>query len=96
MTRPARTNAGGLTPRQQQVLHAIRDIFEQSGTAPTVRELADRLGCSVTTAQTHIVTLAAKGVIYRHPGKARAIVIPDSHGRRPAPLAAVTDDRRPA
>lgn len=65
-----------LTKRQQEVLSGIRFIFSESGYAPTVRELGERLGLrSSCTVQRHLEALERKGYIRRNPSKARTIEI---------------------
>lgn len=76
-----------LTKRQQEVLAGIRLIFSESGYAPTVRELGQRLGLrSSCTVQRHLEALEKKGYIRRNPTKARTIEI--VRGLRPVSRSA--------
>ncbi len=63
-----------LTPRQLEVLEAIRDSVRQRGLSPTVRELGDRLKIGSTNAVIgHLVALERKGWIVRDPMLSRSI-----------------------
>lgn len=55
-----------LTERQRQVLDLIRESLARRGYAPTLREIADALGCSSTaTAQKHVQRLVDRGLLRR-------------------------------
>ena len=62
-----------LTPRQTAVLAFVRDYVAEMGYAPSVRDVARWLGCSVHCAQEHLSALVSHGAIDRTPGIARAI-----------------------
>lgn len=65
-----------LTPRQGDALEAIRAHIVEHGYAPTVRELADRLGVTSTNAASELLRgLEQRGAIRRAAGKSRAIVV---------------------
>lgn len=64
-----------LTPRQVDVLVAIRNYRHLHGYAPTMQELADQLGTSKVTIFEHIGALEKKRIIRRDPHKARSIEI---------------------
>lgn len=66
-----------LTPKQRQVLEAIRRFQQEKGYPPTVRELAELLGQS-STAGIHkiLMTLQEKGALsHREGGKSRSFHI---------------------
>ena len=64
-----------LTPRQLDVLVAIRDYRYLNGVAPTMQELADQLGTSKVTIFEHVGALEKKGLIRRDKHKARSLEI---------------------
>lgn len=64
-----------LTPRQLDVLVAIRDYRYFNGVAPTMQELADQLGTSKVTIFEHVGALEKKGLIKRDKHKARSLEI---------------------
>lgn len=64
-----------LTPRQLDVLVAIRNYRHLHGMAPTMQELADQLGTSKVTIFEHIEALERKGVIRRNPHMSRSLEI---------------------
>ncbi len=62
--------------RQKQILDYIKQHIQISGSAPTLREIADSLGVSsLATVHEHLITLEEKGLIKRRTGKTRAIKI---------------------
>ncbi len=64
-----------LTPRQLDVLVAIRDYRYLNGVAPTMQELADQLGTSKVTVFEHVGALEKKGLLTRDKHKARSLTI---------------------
>lgn len=64
-----------LTPRQLDVVVAIRNYRHIHGVAPTMQELADQLGTSKVTIFEHIGALEKKRVIRRDKHKARSLEI---------------------
>jgi repressor LexA len=64
-----------LTPRQLDVLVAIRNYRHLHGYAPTMQELADALGTSKVTIFEHVGALERKRVIRRDKHKARSLEI---------------------
>src|SRR5436305_8728380 len=64
-----------LTPRQLDVLVAIRNYRHLHGYAPTMQELADQLGTSKVTIFEHVGALERKRVIHRDKHKARSLEI---------------------
>jgi repressor LexA len=71
-----------LTPRQLDVIVAIRNFRHLHGYAPTMQELADQLGTSKVTIFEHINALEKKRVVRRDRHKARSLEI-------------ITDERLP-
>lgn len=60
--------------RQRQILDFIKQTIETSGSAPTLRQIADALNVnSLATVHEHLQTLEIKGLIKREHGKTRAI-----------------------
>ena len=64
-----------LTPRQTDVLVAIRNYRHLNGMAPTMQELADQLGTSKVTIFEHVGALEKKRVLRRNKHKARSLEI---------------------
>jgi repressor LexA len=62
-----------LTPRQLEIVRFIRDYFAAHQYAPTMQEIADRLGVSRPTVFEHIEALQAKGALKRPRAQARGI-----------------------
>lgn len=62
--------------RQQQILDFIKQHIQSTGSAPTLRQIADAIGVnSLATVHEHLQTLVTKGLIKRKTGKVRAIEI---------------------
>jgi repressor LexA len=64
-----------LTPRQVDVLVAIRNYRHLHGYSPTMQELADQLGTSKVTIFEHVGALEKKRVLRRDKHKARSLEI---------------------
>src|SRR3954470_5280768 len=62
-----------LTPRQLDVIVAIRNYRHLHGYSPTMQELADQLGTSKVTIFEHVGALEKKHVIKRDKHKARSL-----------------------
>ncbi|MBI4178455.1 repressor LexA [bacterium] len=63
-----------LTTKQRKVLKFIETKSEADGAPPTYREIADHLGVSVGSAQTHVEGLRRKGLLLNRPtGAARPL-----------------------
>jgi len=71
-----------LTKRQEQVLEYLRSAQRKTGVMPSTREIQHYFGfASQTAAMSHLRALERKGVIQRHPYKARAVVFPEELDR---------------
>ena len=64
-----------LTPRQVDVVVAIRNYRHLHGYSPTMQELADQLGTSKVTIFEHVGALEKKHVLRRNKHKARSLEI---------------------
>jgi repressor LexA len=64
-----------LTPRQVDVIVAIRNYRHLHGYAPTMQELADQLGTSKVTIFEHVGALEKKRILRRDKHKARSLEI---------------------
>ena len=64
-----------LTPRQTDVIVAIRNYRHLHGYSPTMQELADQLGTSKVTIFEHVGALEKKGLLKRDKHKARSLEI---------------------
>lgn len=69
--------------RQRQILDFIKQHIVVTGSAPTLREIAEALGVSsLATVHEHLITLEEKGLIKRKTGKTRAIKITNDESRQ--------------
>jgi len=60
--------------RQGQILDFIRQHIQSTGSAPTLKQIADAIGVSsLATVHEHLAALEEKGLIKRKIGKTRAI-----------------------
>ncbi len=81
-----------LTPRQLDVIVAIRNYRHLHGYSPTMQELADQLGTSKVTIFEHVGALEKKRVLRRDKHKARSLEIiseeklPDENRNTKLPL----------
>lgn len=67
-----------LTDRQQELLTYLRQHQREQGVMPSTRDIQKHFGfSSQTAAMSHLRALEKKGVIQRHPHKARAVVFPE-------------------
>lgn len=67
------------TPRQREVLRAIRDMTKARGFAPSIRELAAELDVrSTNTVADHLRALLAKEFVKRCPKSARTLALTES------------------
>jgi repressor LexA len=64
-----------LTPRQTDVVVAIRNYRHLHGYSPTMQELADQLGTSKVTIFEHVGALEKKRILHRNKHKARSLEI---------------------
>lgn len=65
--------------RQQQILAFIKQHIESTGSAPTLRQIADAIGVSsLATVHEHLQALEEKGLIKRRQGKVRSIELKES------------------
>lgn len=71
-----------LTARQQELLEYLRSYQRTNGVMPSTRDIQRHFGfSSQTAAMSHLRALEKKGVIQRHPHKARAVVFPEDLDR---------------
>lgn len=81
-----------LTPRQVDVMVAIRNYRHLHGYSPTMQELADQLGTSKVTIFEHIGALEKKRLLRRDKHKARSLeirkneLLPDENRSTKLPL----------
>lgn len=67
-----------LTDRQKELLAYLRQHHRMEGVMPSTRDIQRHFGfSSQTAAMSHLRALEKKGVIQRHPHKARAVVFPE-------------------
>nr|WP_317620315.1 transcriptional repressor LexA [Streptomyces sp. CBMA156] len=81
-----RIGADGLTDRQRQVVTAIRDITQDRGYPPSMREIGKEVGLSSTSSVSHVIQrLEAMHVVRRDPHRPRAYALTRPHvGEPPA------------
>src|SRR3982750_2914418 len=72
---PLKESLMNLTPRQLDVIVAIRNYRHLHGYSPTMQELADQLGTSKVTIFEHVGALEKKRVVRRDKHKARSLEI---------------------
>ena len=64
--------------RQRQIMDFIRQYIETSGSAPTLKEIAQAIGVtSLATVHEHLANLESKGLIKRTGGKNKSITLLD-------------------
>jgi repressor LexA len=68
------------TDRQRQVIATIAAYQRRRGFAPTISEIACRLGITPHAAVGHLNGCERKGLLTRAPGIARGIVLRDPSG----------------
>jgi repressor LexA len=75
-----------LTERQRDVLAFIEKNLDESGIAPTLREISERFGfASTASAQKHVALLERKGFLRREKHQKRGLLLarrPENGGRR--------------
>jgi len=71
-----------LTERQKELLDFLKSEASNTGIMPSTREIQAHFGFkSQTAAMGHLRALEKKGAIQRLPGKARAVIFPESLDR---------------
>jgi repressor LexA len=75
------------TPKQLQILIAIRDFRVRNGYSPTMQELADQLGVSKVTIFEHVEALERKELILRARNRARSLEV--------SPTVKLPDESKP-
>src|SRR6185369_8782180 len=88
----------GLTDRQQQVLHYIRQSIHERGYPPTLREIGAHMGIRSTNGvNDHLRALERKGYLTREDMKSRALrprdLEPGETGANGAAAAAPANDQ---
>lgn len=61
-----------LSPRQEQLVEAVRRLTAQRGFSPSLAELARELGCSLCRAKSLADTAKARGFLLYEPRVARS------------------------
>lgn len=65
-----------MTPRQQEVLGAMRRYIREHGIAPTIQDIAEAMGLTKTSVHEHLVTLERDGHLKRVPDRKTRGLIP--------------------
>src|SRR5271165_1068612 len=87
----------GLTDRQQQVLHYIRQSITDRGYPPTLREIGAHMGIRSTNGvNDHLRALERKGYLTREDMKSRALRPRDLDAAERAEANGGTDPAAPA
>lgn len=85
-------NTKKITKKQKAVLDFIARTIDETGIAPTVRDICEGLGLSSpSTVHVHLKTLEDKGLIHRDPLKSRCITIVGHERTAPASEAHVEE-----
>lgn len=86
MEEPVVKNTKKVTKKQKAVLDFIEKTIDETGIAPTVRDICDGLGLSSpSTVHVHLKTLEDKGFIHRDPLKSRCITLVNHAKKAPQP-----------
>lgn len=64
-----------LTKRQSEILKYIADFIEEKGYSPTIKEIGEMIGTSISVTARHIENLTEKGYITHIPYERRTITI---------------------
>jgi len=64
-----------LTAKQKEVLEFLRIYSENNGVTPTMKEVSENFGVTISTIQNHFKSLEYKGYIQKVPNLARSIKI---------------------
>ena len=70
------------TPRQKEILEAVRSLTAERGAAPTLSEIASRVGLSsVSTVHKHLALLEERGLLRRRRRRRRREIelLPEAH-----------------
>src|SRR6188768_1185439 len=87
----------GLTDRQQQVLHYIRQSIHERGYPPTLREIGAHMGIRSTNGvNDHLRALERKGYLTREDMKSRALRPRDMPSGAPGRIDSLDGDAPPA
>jgi repressor LexA len=82
--------AKDLTDKQLLILNFIKEMINNSGFPPTVREIGDEFGITVKGAYDHLKAIEKKGYIKTEHNKSRAMIIVDDESAKseglPIPL----------
>jgi repressor LexA len=62
-----------LSPRQAEIRRFIGDYHQEKGYSPTLREISEGVGLSISTIVEHVKAMRAKGAIAWEPGSPRSI-----------------------
>lgn len=85
MSQPEVKNTKKITKKQKAVLDFIEKTIDETGIAPTVRDICEGLGLSSpSTVHVHLKTLEDKGLIHRNPLKSRCITIVGHERKAPS------------
>lgn len=85
MNQPEVKNTKKITKKQKAVLDFIEKTIDETGIAPTVRDICEGLGLSSpSTVHVHLKTLEDKGLIHRDPLKSRCITIVGHERKAPS------------
>ncbi|MFD0701992.1 transcriptional repressor LexA [Slackia equolifaciens] len=85
MSQPEVKNTKKITKKQKAVLDFIEKTIDETGIAPTVRDICEGLGLSSpSTVHVHLKTLEDKGLIHRDPLKSRCITIVGHERKAPS------------
>ena len=64
-----------ISARQAQVLRAVQTLRGPQGLPPTIREVADSLGISTSTAHAHLLQLRRRDLVDWRAGRQRTLKV---------------------
>lgn len=81
-----------LKEREEKILNYMKEVIQQKGYPPTVREICTALNIkSTSTVHKDIDNLVKKGYVAKDPSKPRALMVLDNHGNPLLPSASGID-----
>jgi hypothetical protein len=78
-----------MTPVQQRVLDAVRNLVVESACRPSLRELADYLDMGLSQTHSIVDALVRSGHLTRDPGRPRSLGVPDAPDLRSVSTSAI-------
>ncbi|WP_179561924.1 LexA family protein [Streptomyces sp. 2321.6] len=64
-----------MTRPQQRIARAIRELTDEAGYPPSIREIASAVGLSASTTAYHLQTMEREGIVTHTPGRSRSYLV---------------------